>query len=51
MQHLRTQSGEVFDADAVDKTVEDLAMQLAKSGEPFANVLGANQPLGGPPPD
>src|SRR5271169_3187745 len=38
MQYLRTQSGEVYDADAVDKTVGDLAMQLAKSGEPFADV-------------
>ncbi len=38
MQYLRTQSGEVYDADAVDKTVGDLAMQLAKGGEPFANV-------------
>ena len=51
MQYLRTQSGEVYDADAVDKTVEDLAMQLAKNGEPFANVSVRNQPLGGPPPD
>ena len=38
MQYLRTQSGEVYDADAVGKTVEDFAMQLAKNGEPFANV-------------
>ena len=38
MQYLRTQSGEVYDADAVEKTVGDLAMQLAKSGEPFADV-------------
>src|ERR1700731_2929097 len=37
-QYLRTASGEVYDADAVDKTVGDLAMQLAKNGEPFANV-------------
>ena len=34
--YLRTPSGDIYDADAVDKTVEDLAMQLAKSGEPFA---------------
>src|SRR5580700_9000659 len=45
MQYLRTQSGEVYDADAVDKTVEDLAMQLAKSGEPFANVSVRNERL------
>jgi len=38
VQYLRTQSGEIYDADAVDKTVGDMAMQLAKSGEPFANV-------------
>lgn len=35
---LRTQAGDVYDADAVNKTVEDLAMQLARSGEPFAAV-------------
>src|ERR1700681_380347 len=35
---LRTQAGEIYDADAVNKTVEDLAMQLARSGEPFATV-------------
>jgi outer membrane protein insertion porin family len=35
---LRTQAGEIFDADAVNKTVEDLAIELARSGEPFANV-------------
>src|ERR1700688_860899 len=38
VQYLRTQSGEIYDADAVDKTVGDMAMQLAKSGEPVANV-------------
>jgi outer membrane protein insertion porin family len=36
---LRMQSGDVYDADAVDKTVEDLAIQLARNGEPFANVV------------
>ena len=35
---LRTQAGDVYNADAVNKTVEDLAMQLARSGEPFAAV-------------
>ena len=35
---LRTQAGDVYDADAVNKTVEDLAMRLARSGEPFAAV-------------
>jgi outer membrane protein insertion porin family len=36
---LRTQAGDIYDADAVDKTVEDLAIQLARNGEPFANVV------------
>ncbi len=36
---LRTQSGDIYDADTVDKTVEDLTIQLAKNGEPFANVV------------
>jgi outer membrane protein insertion porin family len=47
MPYLRTQSGEIYDADAVDKTVGDLAMQLAKSGEPFADVSVHNQRLAG----
>jgi outer membrane protein insertion porin family len=37
--HLRVQSGETYDADAVNKTAEDLAMALAKSGAPFATAL------------
>jgi outer membrane protein insertion porin family len=45
MQYLRTQSGEVYDADAVDKTIGDMAMQLAKNGEPFANVSVRNERL------
>ena len=36
--HLRMQSGETYDADAVNKTTEDLAMALAKSGAPFATA-------------
>jgi outer membrane protein insertion porin family len=35
---LHTQAGDVYDADAVDKSVDDLAIALAKSGQPFANV-------------
>jgi outer membrane protein insertion porin family len=35
---LHTQSGEVYDADAVDKTVEDMAVALDKTGVPFASV-------------
>jgi len=34
-----TQAGEIYDADAVDKTVEDLAVALDKSGQPFASVV------------
>jgi outer membrane protein insertion porin family len=37
--YLRTQGGATYDADAVTKTVDDLTMDLAKSGEPFAAVL------------
>ncbi len=36
---LRTQAGDVYDADAIDKTIEDLTMALARNGEPFANVV------------
>ena len=35
---LHTQSGDIFDADAVNKTVEDMTIALAKTGEPFASV-------------
>jgi outer membrane protein insertion porin family len=35
---LRTQGGEFYDADAVDKSVDDLAIALAKNGQPFASV-------------
>lgn len=36
---LHTQAGDIFDADAVDKSVEDMTIALAKSGEPFATVV------------
>jgi outer membrane protein insertion porin family len=36
---LRAQSGDIYDAAAVDKTAEDMAIQLAKNGEPFADVV------------
>ncbi|HXQ83045.1 MAG TPA: outer membrane protein assembly factor BamA [Xanthobacteraceae bacterium] len=45
--YLRTQAGEIFDADAVDKTVDDLAVELAKSGEPFASVVARSEPQPG----
>jgi len=36
--YLRTQAGDVYDADAVDKTIEEATMALARRGEPFAAV-------------
>jgi outer membrane protein insertion porin family len=36
---VHTQAGDVYDADDVTKTIEDLTIALAKSGEPFANVV------------
>jgi outer membrane protein insertion porin family len=43
--YLRTQSGEIYDAGAVDKTVEDIGMGLAKNGAPFATVLPRSERL------
>ena len=40
---VHTQTGDVYDADAVSKTVEDLTMALAKSGEPFASVVAGRE--------
>jgi outer membrane protein insertion porin family len=37
--NLRTQSGNIYDADAVTKSVDALAVALAKGGEPFASVV------------
>src|SRR5262249_28785671 len=34
--HVR--SGDVFDADAVEKSADDLTIELARRGEPFASV-------------
>ncbi|MGC1777145.1 MAG: outer membrane protein assembly factor BamA [Xanthobacteraceae bacterium] len=39
---VHTQIGDVYDADAISKTVEDLTMALSKSGEPFANVVAGS---------
>ena len=36
--YLRMQSGGIFDADAVDKTTDDLTMALARDGQPFASA-------------
>ena len=38
-QDLRTHPGDTYDADAVSKTVDDLTMDLAKSGQPFASAF------------
>ena len=42
---LRTRAGEIYDAGAVDKTVEELALALAKSGSPFAAALPRSERL------
>ena len=47
MRFLRTQAGDTYNADAVDKTVDDLTMQLAKDGNPFATVTAHSNPLPG----
>jgi outer membrane protein insertion porin family len=43
--HLRTESGELYDAGAVDKTVEDIAITLAKNGAPFATAMPRTERL------
>jgi outer membrane protein insertion porin family len=35
---LQIRSGDVFDADAVSKSTDDMTLALAKNGEPFATV-------------
>jgi outer membrane protein insertion porin family len=42
--YLRTHAGDTFDADAVNKSIDDLSSQLAKSGQPFATVFARNDP-------
>jgi outer membrane protein insertion porin family len=36
--YLRSQPGEIYNADAVQKTIDDVTTGLAKSGAPFASV-------------
>lgn len=36
--HLRTHDGDVYNADAVEKTIDALSLNLAKAGNPFVNV-------------
>jgi outer membrane protein insertion porin family len=45
-QYLHTQSGASYDEAAVNKSVDDLTMQLARTGAPFAAVVAhsARQP-------
>jgi outer membrane protein insertion porin family len=38
-----TKAGDVYDADAIDKTVENLTIALAKTGEPFASVAASSE--------
>lgn len=40
---MRTQAGDIYDADAVHKSVEDMTMALAKSGQPFATVAAGSE--------
>ncbi len=44
-RYLRTQPGEIYDAGAVSKTIDAVAMGLAKSGAPFATVLAHSERL------
>jgi outer membrane protein insertion porin family len=41
--NLHTQSGDIYDADAVAKSVEALAIALARGGEPFASVVSRTE--------
>ena len=51
-QVMHTQAGDIYNAGAVDKTVEDLTMELAKTGQPFASVVAGTgrEPPPYPPP-
>jgi outer membrane protein insertion porin family len=44
---LGMRPGDVYDADAVDKTVETLTVKLAQSGEPFASVVAHSERVAG----
>jgi outer membrane protein insertion porin family len=35
---LRTHAGDIYNADALEKTVDDLSIEITKRGEPFATV-------------
>jgi outer membrane protein insertion porin family len=40
---LHTQAGDLYDADAVHKSVEDMTLALARSGQPFASVVAGSE--------
>jgi outer membrane protein insertion porin family len=44
-RYLRMQPGDIYNADAVNRTVEDATLGLAKNGEPFAAVLVRSEHL------
>ena len=44
-RYLRTQPGEIYDADAVSKSVDAVTMGLAQNGKPFATVLPRSERL------
>ena len=48
--YLRTQPGEIYDADAVNKTVEDITVGLARNGAPFATALPHSERVAPPYP-
>ena len=45
--YLRTSSDKIYDADAVNKTAEDIATALAKNGVPFATAFPRSERLPG----
>ena len=49
-QKLRTQAGDTYNADAVNKSVDDLTMTLAKAGQPFASVIARSERASEPQP-
>ena len=46
--YLRNQAGEIYDADAVNETIDDITIGLAKSGEPFVAVAARSEYLAPP---
>ena len=44
-RYLRTQPGEIYDADAVSKSVDAVTIGLAQNGKPFATVLSRSERL------